>query len=387
MSTKTAKQIHIFRAGRHTAMSGESIQFTEQDLAASAAAYDPALHEAPLVVGHPRTDAPAYGWVKALHYGEARGMEADADDIDPAFAELVQARRFGKVSASWYRPDSPSNPVPGVYYLRHVGFLGAQPPAVKGLRSPEFAEDEEGVIEFADMEDMISARLWRGLRDWMIEKFGGDVADKVLPGDAITWLEQDAATDDSEPDDSTGATYQEPEDPKTMTTNANSKPNDQAAREEQARKAAEFAEREQNIADREQAIAERERKARRSEVAEFVEAQITAGHVLPRERDGMIEFMGALNDDNAIEFGEGEAKTSIKPGAWFREFVARLPQAVDYSERSAREEGDSARGGHYQTPHGYDVDPARLALHEKALAYMEQHEGVDYTDAVIKVGG
>ncbi|MFS2072756.1 hypothetical protein ACEN9D_28795 [Pseudomonas sp. CT11-2] len=40
--------------------------------------------------------------------------------------------------------------MPGVYYLRHVGFLGAQPPAVKGLRPIELAEGEPGVIEFSE---------------------------------------------------------------------------------------------------------------------------------------------------------------------------------------------------------------------------------------------
>jgi len=40
--------------------------------------------------------------------------------------------------------------VPGVYYLRHVGFLGAQPPAVKGLRPIELAEGEPGVIHFSE---------------------------------------------------------------------------------------------------------------------------------------------------------------------------------------------------------------------------------------------
>ena len=50
--------IHIFRAGSHTAMQGQTISFGEADLAASAAAYDPAKHEGPIVVGHPAADAP-----------------------------------------------------------------------------------------------------------------------------------------------------------------------------------------------------------------------------------------------------------------------------------------------------------------------------------------
>jgi hypothetical protein len=34
-----------------------------------------------------------------------------------------------------------------VLYLRHVGFFGAQPPAVKGPKSASFADGEQRVIE------------------------------------------------------------------------------------------------------------------------------------------------------------------------------------------------------------------------------------------------
>jgi hypothetical protein len=152
MSTAPQGQIapiQIFRPGRHTAMDGSTISFSAADIAAAAAAYDPALHEAPIVVGHPRTDAPAYGWVQGLATGEGGGLEATPSQIDPAFAELVRAGRFKHVSAAFYGPDAPSNPKPGVWYLRHVGFLGAQPPAVKGLRPVAFGE-AEGVVEFSD---------------------------------------------------------------------------------------------------------------------------------------------------------------------------------------------------------------------------------------------
>ncbi|MBN8461629.1 MAG: hypothetical protein J0M01_02250 [Dechloromonas sp.] len=146
------KPLHIFRPGRHTAMSGAALEFSEADLAASAAAYDPALSEAPIVVGHPATDGPAYGWVKSLSFAGG-GLEAEPDQVDPAFADMVAAGRFKKISASFYPPASPHNPAPGVYYLRHVGFLGAQPPAVKGLRAPAFAEGDDAVtveLEFSE---------------------------------------------------------------------------------------------------------------------------------------------------------------------------------------------------------------------------------------------
>ena len=152
--TSLHKPLHIFKPGRHTAMSGATLEFSASDLAASAHAYDPAKFEAPLVVGHPRLDAPAYGWVSRLTAGVS-GLEAEPHQVDAAFADLVNEGRFKKISASFFMPDAPGNPVPGVYYLRHVGFLGAAAPAVKGLRSPEFSSDETGIetIEFSTAQE------------------------------------------------------------------------------------------------------------------------------------------------------------------------------------------------------------------------------------------
>lgn len=149
--TSTPAALHIFKPGQHTAMSGQTLNFSAADLAATCAAYDPAKHEAPLVVGHPQADLPAYGWVAALKFSEG-GLDATPAQVNPDFADMVAAGAFKKISASFYAPDAPQNPVPGVYYLRHVGFLGAQAPAVKGLRQPSFADDEAGVITFGETD-------------------------------------------------------------------------------------------------------------------------------------------------------------------------------------------------------------------------------------------
>lgn len=150
MPATASKPLHIFKPGRHTAMSGAVLDFSAADLAASANAYDPGKFEAPLVVGHPSIDAPAYGWVSRLVASEA-GLEAETHQVDAAFAALVSEGRYKKISASFFMPDAPGNPAPGIYYLRHVGFLGAAAPAVKGLRTPEFSADETGIetLEFS----------------------------------------------------------------------------------------------------------------------------------------------------------------------------------------------------------------------------------------------
>lgn len=90
---------------------------------------------------------------------------------------MVRAGRYKKLSASLYAPDSPANPSPGAWYLRHVGFLGAQPPAIKGLAPVNFAAgDEEGTVtvEFSEEMGFISrlVGLLRGVRDYITERDG-----------------------------------------------------------------------------------------------------------------------------------------------------------------------------------------------------------------------
>ena len=190
--------IEIFRGGTHTDMHGTTLAFGESEIAGIAAAYDPALSEAPIVIGHPRTDAPAYGWVKSL---SARGdrLYAEPDQVDAAFAELVESGRYKKVSACFYRPAAPANPKPGAYYLRHVGFLGAQPPAVKGLAPVEFAESPEDdllLVEFADHESVsLLSRvlsLFRGVRDYIVERDGTEKADAVIPNGVLESMKEQA---------------------------------------------------------------------------------------------------------------------------------------------------------------------------------------------------
>src|SRR5579883_1263984 len=144
-----AKRLAIFRAGKHTSVDGRSVEFTPQAVREIADSYDPSALEAPLVVGHPQTDNPAYGWVKALSVDEDGTLYAEPQQVEPQFAEMVNAGRFKRISSSIYLPDSPGNPKPGRHYLKHVGFLGAAAPAVKGLPIASFAADD-AALEFAD---------------------------------------------------------------------------------------------------------------------------------------------------------------------------------------------------------------------------------------------
>ena len=143
------KPIEIFRPGKFKAMSGQEIEFSAAMLESIAKAYEPSVHQSPLVIGHPKLEDPAYGWVKALSFANSR-LVAEPEAVVEEFAGVVAAGLYKNVSASFFTPDHPANPKPGNYYLKHVGFLGAAAPAIPGLQPVNLAGDNDEIcIEFA----------------------------------------------------------------------------------------------------------------------------------------------------------------------------------------------------------------------------------------------
>lgn len=137
----------IFRAGTFAPMQGREIHFSEDDLQTTVSTYDAERKNAPLVLGHPPDNQPEYGKVIGMFVKEG-ALFAQAL-VDATLLGLVKAGRYGKVSASFYAPFSADNPCPGAYYLKHVGFLGAMVPAIKGMKPLEFSESS-GALYFTE---------------------------------------------------------------------------------------------------------------------------------------------------------------------------------------------------------------------------------------------
>jgi hypothetical protein len=292
--------------------------------------------------------------------------------VDAAFAELVQAGRFKKISASFYTPDAPANPKPGVYYLRHVGFLGAQPPSIKGLKDASFSGSQEGVLEFGDWDDQINAGLWRGLRDWIIGKFGLDEADKVLP----TWSVDQLKTlaDQPEPDDSTNnAAYAEEE--KRMKTELERREADLKAREEaHDRQVTEFKERSGVLETKEQ-------ESRKAEILAFCEGLVTAGQLRPAHKDPLASFMAQIRPEDVLTFGEaGTPEPSL---GWFKTFLGALPKQLSFGEAAG---GDKdAPTADFSAAPGYEARTEDLVLLGRAQAYQKSNPGTEFLAAVAAV--
>jgi hypothetical protein len=366
--------IEIFRSGKHEATSGETIAFSAADLAAIASGYDPAAHEAPVVVGHPRMDAPAYGWIKGLTVDGDR-LLAEPTQVEPQFAELLQAGRFKKVSAAFYRPDDAGNPKPGAYYLRHVGFLGAQPPAIKGLKQAAFGEGDK-FIAFAEIDDSFFVRALRRMREYIVSRDGVDAADRVLPADELDQAAHIAAQPDTtqEDDDMTSPNFAERQ--------------RELDEQERALKAREDAlkTKETTIETRGAEFAERDRTLRNAASVAFIDALVKDGKMLPAMKPGLVAFMEKLGSE-PLEFAEGDGKTIKKIEAldWFKEFLGSASKVITFGE-AAHPEDDvaAANAASFVAPPGVVVDRGRLELHGKALAYAEKNK-VPYVTAVMAI--
>jgi hypothetical protein len=374
----TPKPLHIFKPGRHTAMGGVVVEFSESQLGASASAYDPALWRAPLVVGHPTTNGPAYGWVDGLA-ASAIGLEAEPADVEPAFADMVNAKRFANISASFWSPTAPGNPVPGVYYLRHVGFLGATPPAIKGLRTPEFSEADTGIVEFSsEWDDVDNASLWRRMRDWMIDKFGMPDADQVIPSYLVQGLEQSAQQDVAE----ALAEVTDTTTPAFADTNQETP----VTPEEKVCLEKENAELKARLAASDTEARTRAATERHAAHMSFAEGLVNAGRLVPAYLEmavATLDFMGS--QEGVLEFGEGDEKQPLADG--FRKFLEQMPVAPEFSEEVATAARAASAPGvvSFAAPRGYHVDGESAALHAKALAYQKANAGTDYVAAVAAV--
>ena len=364
----------IFRAGTRTDANGNTVTITEADLAAAAQAYDPKVHEAPIVVGHPKADAPAYGWVKSL--GVQNGvLTADFAQVDEGFADLVKAGRYKKVSASFYPPTSPNNPKPGVWTLRHVGFLGAQPPAVKGLSAISFAEGEV-YVEFAEDAHLQTASLLSRFRDWFIGRFGLEEADKVLPDWQIEAIKELAAVPQTHAPAEFTESPPPPENHENKETPMSLEQElaaEKAAREAAEKKAAESQAELKKLQDEQHAAL---RDGAHEQNAEFAEGLVKEGRLKPADKDLVVKVLDFAEypDDVTADFGEGSKKQPLS-AALRAFFAAVLPKQI--------QGGEMAKG---ETPSGLAADfaeasdPEALSHHQRALALAEK-EGIPYEEA------
>lgn len=233
-------EIEILKAGNHVSSSGEPCSFGVNELKQVVESYDPNAFKAPLIVSHNTggkadhdivNSELAFGFPKELRLVGDR-VKAVFEKISPQVVNWVREGRLLGISPSLYKPNSPSNPHPGKWSLRHIAALGKSPPAIKSLSPLALSEaiavdepsdswaialsefepsfSEEGTVDFMcgacaaeksenQMEAVgTMASLFRRLREWMIGEFDMATADKVVAPEILDEL---TAPEDDEMDE------------------------------------------------------------------------------------------------------------------------------------------------------------------------------------------
>lgn len=268
------KWFAIFKTGTHTDSSGNTKNWTEEDIDKIVNNYDPQKNEAPIVIGHPKTNAPAFGWIEKLkRVGDT--LYALPKQVANDFVEMVKKGLFKKRSISLY-PDGT---------LRHVGFLGATPPAVKGLPDVEF-KDENNIqtIEFEQSDQS--------------EPKGLDEQDK---------------TDTTPKDHSDHKDDEQAEIIKEL-------------KEKTEKMKVEFAESVRARIKAEEELEKLRLKIRKAEFEQFLNERLAYGNILPAQVGVINDLLMALS---SVEFADRTDKPS--PLEQFKEFLVSLPKVIDLS--------------------------------------------------------
>ena len=364
--------IDVCRAGTWRDTAGREVALDQGRLDRIVAAHGSA-DPAPVVVGHPETDAPAFAWIDGLRR-EGDRLQAKLRDIAPAFRDAVETGRYAGRSIA-LQGDT----------LRHLGFLGGRAPAVPGLAPTQFSSRPEAVLEFAaDGEDerwklragwTSMARLARSFRDWLIEQHDIETADRVIPG----WEVEQVTSAAEAIKDVQSRAYAAPPMPGTVQIPPNDREEGAMPPKTEAELAAETAE----LATREQALAARETTLAAGEAAqaaadrlrkadEALKPHVEAGRVLPAERAPLAALLASLpdGDDHVIAFAGPDAAGEVreKPAAMLERFLAGLPKRVEFA---------TLAGG--AVPQAGGEDTEAIAAEARALMSEEADKGVTLT--------
>lgn len=374
----TIPALEVFYAGTHVDSRGRKVTITRSELEASAAAYDPAVFAAPLVIGHPTMDAPAFGHMGKLAVNDsARLIASDHTDVHPEFAALVADKRYPKWSISFFQPEHPSNPKPGVYYPRHLGFLGAAAPALPGLKhvAASFAADDTQISEFGPFDLGTVSALMRGLKNFFFARFGGtpeatDQIERALPEYLLESLGLNAASEAAAMKPmSYGAPHSTSPEGDPMSAELLAAANaarDAAVAEAKAAK---------------DALAASQCHARTVQFAADADRLIGDHSLHPDERESYVAFMAQPDDEATVSFAaaDGTAK-AFNAKTFLTDFIKRRGALLPKGEAAGGKHTEAAAIW-FAAPQGVAINSSRLADHALALAYVAQHK-VDYLTAV-----
>ncbi len=339
--------VEIFRAGDYRAK-GKAL-VTREDLDRVVRNYDPSFHEAPVTVGHPVDNMPAFGWIERLAV-DGDVLLAREKQVDPAFNELRQAGRYKKRSASFY--TGADGKIAG---LRHVGYLGALPPEVKGLRDLKFDDNGREFIElnFGEEDHPMATEktMTEQIKDALREMFGSKPPANFSEAEVTALVTTAVST-----------AVAEAVKPLNVKIEA---------------QAQQFSEREGKLSASEMRARAQEAIGRLKQKGKWIPAfTVMGGELLFAELAGLPE---------TVEFGEADKdgkKPKVAPLALLENFMEKLPTVVPAGTRFDGRAADRATTVEY----GEKADPNSVQLHELATKRASD-KNISYGEALSQVAG
>lgn len=384
--------IEVFRTGTHTAMNGVTKTYSVADLEAIVATYNGQTErKAPLVLGHPELDSPAYGWIESLVV-KGEKMIAYVSQVSDKVRDAVKAGMFKTISIALFADN----------VLRHIGLLGAAPPAVAGLAPVQFCEHvvfaaDETFVEYAwatnEWRMPTVASLMRGIRDFVIAKFDLATADSVLPSDQIDRLTDSASEvyiPEGVTDEAKLAFAQKLKEEETMEIK---ELEDKFAQMEIAFTAltADNTILKTQLAETQNAVVSAKAKGvidmANVEFVAFVDTLIRDGKVLPAEKDSLTsEFADTFKANSQLQFAEGEVSLVDK----FRTRLSARPVIVNVPATQFATAAAAVPVDMKNIPMAFaavakQVDMASMDLDSRIAAYAIEHK-VSYEVAAGQFG-
>lgn len=318
----------IFKTGTHTSDKGISKEYTLDDLNFIANSYKPEEDEAPIVIGHPVDNDPAFGWVSSLSVSEDGKLIADAPDdrLHPEFLTALKEGRYKKRSIS-LTPEGK---------LRHIGFLGAAKPAVKGLADIQFSSPSSFVYEFdVDKEKEPEIKADRTSPEISDEKLSSLTQEINQLKETITSFQNNFSE-------------------------------------------SEFSSTKSSIEKIQSQLNSLHAKLSNSDFENYLESKVDVGTLTPAIKEKVLAVSNFAQTQNfSDDFSPVRFHTDLNKH--LISLVNSFPKFIYYDNFAEKPASVNINANEFAD---FTLDQDSLQIHKKALQYMQANQGVEYIEAI-----
>lgn len=332
--------VEIFRTGDY----GDKGVWDENDLddvVSNFSAWQP-----PAILGHVEENSPAMAWVKSVKR-EGEVLMAQFEKVQPELEAHADSGRFPNRSAAFYFDPQGGGPV-----LRHVAFLGATPPEVKGLAPIKFSDEKFVDFKFSEEETMDPKELAKAVKEEVRSFFSAMFGEKQ-PAAAASFTEAQVQERIAK-----------------------------AATDTEARLEAKFGERLKRAEDQ---AATTTVEAKRQKARSFVEKMKAANKWVPAfSEEGMDRVLEQLAVSGAtVKFGEAGKETEVSCFDQMCAFLETQQAIVPTGDLVVKNRKGVSKVIKFNEARGVALDTSSIVMNERAEEIMAE-EKISFGEALKK---